>query len=94
MRDYRENDDICRRHGCAENIAKIHASQIKRGWNPHPPADFRTWWKLQAECEQGVEAVRAYNCQIYRQRFLEIKQIGGIPSEFQKVKAIMEYNPS
>ena len=69
-----EIDDLCREHGCSEKIAKIHAAQyVDRNWHPHPSAEFETWWKTQMEYTQGEDSQRAYNCQEFRDRFLEQK---------------------
>lgn len=76
MRNDDETHTLCLRHGCSDKRAKIHAAQFNRGWHPHPPVEFEQWWRVQMEAEQGVDSVRAYNCQIYRQRFLEAKGAG------------------
>lgn len=68
---------MCSEHGCSEKIRKIHFDQyVHRQWHPHPPAVFVDWWKSEPEYLHSIDAKRAYNCQVYRDRFLEAKQHG------------------
>lgn len=72
-----EIDELCDEAGCSDKIRKIHFEQfVHRHWHPHPPKEFKDWWVCQHECEQGMSVARAYNCQIYHQRFLEEKAVG------------------
>lgn len=72
--------ELCEEHGCNAKIAKIHFEQfVNHNWHPHPSADFGIWWKTQPGFAQGIDVKRAFNCQNYRDRFLEAKQYG-LPS--------------
>jgi hypothetical protein len=75
MSDERKHS-LCIANGCSGKIAELHATQIKRGWHPHPPKEFRDWWTQQPDYRQGIDTKRAYNCQRYRDQFLEAKQYG------------------
>ena len=69
--------EMCTLAGCKDKIRKIHFDQyVHRNWHPHPPKEFRDWWTIQPEFTQGIDSKRAYNCDIYRQRYLEAKEIG------------------
>jgi hypothetical protein len=68
---------MCDDAGCAEKIRKIHFKQyVHDNWHPHPPKDFCDWWSTQPDFHNGIDAKRAYNCQRYRDEFLESKQYG------------------
>ena len=70
-------DDMCDQAGCGERVRKIHFGQfVDHSWHPHPPNDFVSWWPRHRDYSYGVDAKRAYNCQIYRNEFLESKQYG------------------
>jgi hypothetical protein len=35
----------CRKAGCDEEHAAFHMQQfLRKGWDPHPPEEFVTWW--------------------------------------------------
>lgn len=70
----RDVDEMCDNAGCSDKIRKIHYEQyVKRQWHPHPPKEFCDWWGGQYESRQGIEAKRAYNCEVFRQRYLDEK---------------------
>lgn len=70
-------DRLCDQHGCNEKIAKIHYDQfVNRDWHPHPPERFEQWWKSHRDYACGVKARIAWNCQSYRDEFMEVTQIG------------------
>lgn len=74
-------EDLCEQHGCREKITKIHMAQyVDRNWHPHPPAGFEIWWRTQQGAKEGIDAQRAFNCQVYRNAFLEAKQYGVVAS--------------
>ena len=66
--------DLCEQAGCKDKIAKIHFEQALRDWHSHPPKDFENWWASQPR--QEIDAKVGYNCQIYRDEYLESKQVG------------------
>lgn len=68
---------LCEEHGCSDKIKKLHSAQyVDQRWNPHPPIEFRKWWKTQPDYAQGIDAVRAFNCQCYRDAWSEAKTHG------------------
>lgn len=70
-----EISDLCDQHQCKDKIRKIHFEQfVHRNWHPHPSMEFEQWWPTQPEYTQGVGVKPAFNCQMYRDRFLEAKQ--------------------
>jgi hypothetical protein len=69
--------DLCDQHGCSEKIRKIHFDQfVNHDWHPHPPSDFTEWWSGHHDYANGIDAKRAYNCQPYRNQYLEAKGVG------------------
>src|SRR5205823_12840261 len=69
---------LCDEHGCSEKQRKNHFDMmVNRAWNPHPSQDFVKWWhKHQDYILHGIDAVRARNCKVYCQEFLESRQYG------------------
>lgn len=60
---------LCTKHHCNEQIRQIHFDQIvNRGWHPHPPQQFITWWKSHPE-SKFTTATKAFNCQLYQEQF-------------------------
>ncbi len=91
-KNVRTDDSLesCWDAGCTEKIRKIHSAQWRRRWDAHPPEDFEKWWHKHLDFTiSGVAVKVAWNCQRYRQEFLESKQFG-LPETFQDVKAIMD----
>ncbi len=70
--------EMCSRAGCSEKVAKIHFDQyVDRHWHPHPHEAFCDWWKLHADfIKHGVKVKIAWNCQHYRDEWMEAKQYG------------------
>lgn len=70
--------ELCAQHNCNERIRKIHAAQyVDRRWHPHPPAEFVRWWSQHDDHKlAGVRTVTAWNCQRYRDQYLEVREIG------------------
>ncbi len=75
-----EINALCDEAGCSDKIRKIHFEQyvdLDRRWNPHPSKKFADWWKNHKDCvDHGIDVNRAFNCENYRQEFLEAKEIG------------------
>lgn len=65
--------DLCEQSRCSEKKAKIHFEMALRDWHSHPPKSFEAWW---ASKPRDIDAKRAYNCQCYRDEYLEAKEIG------------------
>ncbi len=70
--------EMCSRANCSEKIAKIHYDQyVNRDWHPHPPDTFTEWWRFHDDhVKHGVKVKPAWNCQSYRDEFMEAKQYG------------------
>ena len=79
--------DLCDQAGCNEKVRAIHRDQyVKRRYQPHPPSDFTDWWyqgggwqfleKVSGRGWCGVDAARAWNCDVVRQGYLEAKHVG------------------
>lgn len=68
---------LCDYHECSDKKRKLHRDQyVKRGWNPHPPRRFLSWWNkdgpklTEAATGRGwalITATRAFNCEAVRQ---------------------------
>ncbi len=79
-------DALCSVHECNEKKRKIHFKQYIHGkWNPHLPSRFERWWigegvqateKATNRAWEGINAVRAFNCEAAREVYREAKQIG------------------
>ena len=68
---------LCNYHECKPKIRKIHFDQyVYRRWNPHPPTRFVAWWKLHPDVSEKTTALLAFNCENYRQQYLEAKEFG------------------
>lgn len=70
--------DLCSEHNCSEKAGRIHFTQyVDRQWHPHPPEDFVVWFKtLQDWIIFKTNPRVAWNCQLYRDEWMEAKQYG------------------
>lgn len=70
--------DLCAEHNCSEKLRKIHFDQyVDRQWHPHPSKEFLEWFKTTEESRLfNVNPKVAWNCQRYRDEFMEAKQYG------------------
>jgi len=78
---------LCRFHECNDKIAEIHHDQyVHRNWNPHPPKRFLDWVFTHPDYVEMLDygttgrevAVKMFNCQSYRDQYVEAKQVGVI----------------
>ena len=69
-------DDRIDQHRMAidpDKIENLHASQSRRNWT-QPSEEFKEWWKHHRNAE--IKPVIAWNCEHYRQEFLESREYG------------------
>lgn len=71
---------LCDSRGCDKETAKRHYELFMDGeWNPHPTENFSRWWMSLSELVRyTIAPVTAYNCQCYRDQYLEAKSMGVI----------------
>jgi hypothetical protein len=68
---------LCDLAECSEHIRQVHCQQyISRRWNPHPSQAFKEWWARHPHAQENIDVGRAFNCQQYRQEFLESRRFG------------------
>lgn len=65
--------ELCEQSRCKDKVAKIHFEQALRNWHSHPPKAFEAWW---ASKPREIDAKRAYNCQMFRDEYMEAKAVG------------------
>ena len=78
--------DLCDQAGCNDKIRTLHKAQfVDRRWNPHPTQKFVNWWgrigwqateKRSGRAWEGINAIRAFNCEAAREAYLEARQAG------------------
>ena len=65
---------LCSEASCGPTARKVHFNQfVDRNWHPHPPVEFEQWW---SKSGHSTRAVTAWNCQSFRDEYMESKGYG------------------